>query len=147
RAGCVHDLGRVGVPTGIWEKPGPLTRSEWEQVRLHPYHSERILAASPLLAETGTIAGMHHERQDGTGYFRAVAGAAIPLSARLLAAADAFQAMTQGRPYRPAMNPSLVAEQLEMEVTHGRLDGEAVRAVLVAAGQRASSGRRQWPSG
>jgi hypothetical protein len=71
RAGLFHDLGRAGVPTGLWDKPGPLSRSDWEQVRLHPYHTERILCRSPLLAAIGRLAGSHHERLDGSGYYRA----------------------------------------------------------------------------
>ena len=108
RAGLLHDLGRVAVPNGVWEKPGPLTRGEWEQVRLHPYHSERILACSPALAPLARLAGMHHERQDGSGYYRQAAGATVPLAARLLATADAYHAMTEPRPHRPALVRSLV---------------------------------------
>lgn len=89
RAGLLHDLGRAGVPSGIWDKPGSLTTSQWERVRLHPYHSERILARSPVLAPLGRLAGMHHERQDGSGYHRQAAGREVPPAARVLAAADA----------------------------------------------------------
>jgi len=67
RAGLLHDLGRAGVTTAIWEKRGPLTSGEWEQVRLHPYHTERILARSAALAPLAPLAGMHHERVDGSG--------------------------------------------------------------------------------
>jgi HD-GYP domain-containing protein (c-di-GMP phosphodiesterase class II) len=94
RASLFHDLGRLGVPNGIWEKAGPLTEGDWEHVRLHPYHTERILARSPALAPLARIAGMHHERQDGSGYHRQMAGAGVPFAARILAAADAYQAMT-----------------------------------------------------
>jgi HD-GYP domain-containing protein (c-di-GMP phosphodiesterase class II) len=69
-AALLHDLGRVGISNAIWEKPGPLTHAEWEQVRLHPYHSERILSRSEALRPMATIAGMHHERLDGSGYHR-----------------------------------------------------------------------------
>ena len=68
RAGLLHDLGRVAVPAGVWERPGPLRAEEWEQVRLHPYHTGRILARSPVLAPLGQIACRHHERVDGSGY-------------------------------------------------------------------------------
>jgi HD-GYP domain-containing protein (c-di-GMP phosphodiesterase class II) len=146
RAGLLHDLGRVSVPNGIWETPGPLTASAWEQVRLHPYHTERILARSPMLADLARLAGMHHERQDGSGYHRQAAGAQIPLSARLLAAADAYQAMTQARPHRPALTAPLAAEHLRTEVKRGRLDGEVARAVLAAAGHPAPSRRTVWPA-
>src|SRR5918993_642916 len=134
RAGLLHDLGRTGVPNSIWDKPGPLTETEWEQVRLHPYHSERILSRSSALAPLAPLAGMHHERQDGSGYHRQAKAVMIPNGARLLAAADAYQAMTQERPHRPALTPEAAAEQLSFEAAQGRLDAEAVRAVLEAAG-------------
>ncbi|HSL01717.1 MAG TPA: HD domain-containing phosphohydrolase [Rubrobacteraceae bacterium] len=145
RAGLLHDLGRTGVPNGIWDKPGPLTATEWEQVRLHPYHSERILSRSPALAPLAPLAGMHHERQDGSGYHRQATATMIPTGARLLAAADAYQAMTQERPHRPALTTSAAAEQLSSEAAQGRLDGEAVRAVLEAAGH--PSPHLAWPAG
>jgi HD-GYP domain-containing protein (c-di-GMP phosphodiesterase class II) len=145
RAGLLHDLGRTGVPNGIWDKPGPLTASEWEQVRLHPYHTERILSRSSALAPLASLAGMHHERQDGSGYFRQAKATAIPTDARLLAAADAYQAMTQERPHRAALAPDAAAEQLNSEATQGRLDAEAVRAVLEAAGH--PTARLTWPAG
>ncbi len=119
RAGLLHDLGRTGVPNGIWDKPGPLTASEWEQVRLHPYHSERILSRSSALASLAPLAGMHHERLDGSGYYRQ--STMVPSGARVLAAADAYQAMTQERPHRPALTPGAAAEQLNSEAARGRL--------------------------
>ena len=70
RAALVHDLGRVGVPNGVWDKPGPLSDAEWERVRLHSYYTERILARSPALAPLADDRGMHHERLDGSGYHR-----------------------------------------------------------------------------
>jgi HD-GYP domain-containing protein (c-di-GMP phosphodiesterase class II) len=147
RASLLHDIGRVGVANGIWDKPGPLTATEWEQVRLHPYYAERILSRSPLLAPLAPLAGMHHERQDGSGYHRQATASTIPTGARLLAAADAYQAMTQERPHRPAFTPDTAAEQLNAEATQGRLDTEAVRAVLDAAGQPPIRNRGSWPAG
>jgi HD-GYP domain-containing protein (c-di-GMP phosphodiesterase class II) len=145
RAGFLHDLGRTGVPNGIWDKPGPLTTSEWEQVRLHTYHSERILSRSTALDPLASLAGMHHERQDGSGYYRQVTAAMIPSGARVLAAADVYQAMTQDRPHRPALTPSAAAEMLNSEAAQGRLDAEAVRAVLEVAGHPPV--RLTWPAG
>jgi HD-GYP domain-containing protein (c-di-GMP phosphodiesterase class II) len=147
RAGLLHDLGRAGIPNGIWDKPGPLTATEWEQVRLHPYHSERILSRSTALASLAPLAGMHHERQDGSGYYRQAKAAMIPNGGRVLAAADAYQAMTQERPHRPALTPGAAAEQLSYEASQGRLDGEAVRAVLGAAGHPQARTRLAWPAG
>jgi HD-GYP domain-containing protein (c-di-GMP phosphodiesterase class II) len=147
RAALLHDVGRAAVSTGIWEKPGPLTAAEWEQVRLHPYYSERVLLRSSVLAPLAPLAGMHHERLDGSGYFRGLKAVSLPRAARLLAAADAFQAMTQERPHRPAYPSELAARELEAEGRRGRLDPEAVRAVCSAAGERPSSRRSPWPAG
>ena len=77
-AALLHDVGRVGVSNAVWEKPGPLTSVEWEQVRMHGYYFERILAASPSLDRIATMAGMHHERLDGSGYHRCSTGSALP---------------------------------------------------------------------
>jgi HD-GYP domain-containing protein (c-di-GMP phosphodiesterase class II) len=146
RAACVYDLGRLGVPNTVWDKKGPLTHSELERVRMHPYLSERMLALCPALAGLGRIAVEHHERLDGSGYPRALSGDAISTSARLLAAADCYQAMCEMRPHRPARAPAEAASELRTEVTAGRLDGEAVQAVLRAAGHRVGR-RREWPAG
>ena len=141
-AALLHDLGRVGIPDSIWERRGPLTAAEWEQVRLHPYHSERILAGSEALAPVAAIAGMHHERLDGSGYHRGARSREIPTEARLLAAADAFDAMTHERPHRPALEPQRALAQLERDAADGRLDPEAVAAVVTAAGMAPSATTR-----
>lgn len=133
-AALLHDIGRVAISNAIWEKPGPLTAAEWEQVRMHALHSERILATSEGLAPVARIAGMHHERTDGSGYFRGCAAREIPPVARVLAAADALAAMTQDRPHRAALSLDEAAAELRREVRAGRLDGDAARAVLEAAG-------------
>jgi response regulator RpfG family c-di-GMP phosphodiesterase len=101
RAALLHDVGRAAIPNGIWERPGPLTWADQERVRLHAYHSERVLARSGPLADLATVAGMHHERLDGSGYHRQVAATAIGLQGRVLAAADVFQAMTQAHATGP----------------------------------------------
>jgi HD-GYP domain-containing protein (c-di-GMP phosphodiesterase class II) len=132
----LHDLGRVAVSDAIWEKPGPLTGAEWEQVRMHPYHSERILAGSQGLEPSARVAGMHHERLDGSGYHRGCRGHELSPAARALAAADAFHAMTQERPHRPALSAEHAGDELRREVRSGRLDPDAVAAVLDAAGAR-----------
>ena len=136
RSGLLHDLGMVGVSSPIWEKPGPLTTDEWERVRLHPYHGERTVARSPGLSVLGEIAALHHERCDGSGYHRGLDARSLPPIARLLAAADAYQAMSERRPYRAALAPDQAAEELRRDVRAGRLDGDAVQCVLAAAGQR-----------
>lgn len=147
-AALVHDLGRIGVPTTIWDKPGPLTDAERERVRLHPYYTERMLSRSPALARLGAIAACDHERLDGSGYHRGLTGAALPPSARILAAADACQAMGEPRPYRPPLEPAAVAAELRGDVRAGRLDGDAVEDVLAAAGhRRATAWSRARPAG
>jgi HD-GYP domain-containing protein (c-di-GMP phosphodiesterase class II) len=147
RAALLHDLGRLAVGTGVWERPGGLSTSQWEDVRLHPYQSERILVRSSALEPLARIAGMHHERQDGSGYHHGASAAGIPAEARLLAAADVFQAVTQDRPHRPARSPEEAADVLSDEATAGRLDPECVRAVVEAAGQRPPTARTSWPAG
>jgi HD-GYP domain-containing protein (c-di-GMP phosphodiesterase class II) len=147
RAGLLHDLGRVAVSGGIWAKAGALTSMEWEAVRLHPYHSQRILERSAALADLAQIAGMHHERHDGSGYHHGLRGAAIPTEARLLAAADAFQAMTQPRPHRPAMTGDQAAAMIEAEARSGVFDMECISAVIAAAGHVSRNRRGSWPAG
>lgn len=147
RAALLHDLGRVAVPNTVWERPGALTTGQWEQVRLHAYQSERILARSEPLEAVARIAGRHHERQDGSGYHRNAAGGEIPVEARLLAAADAFQAMTQPRPHRSAMDAEEAAAAVEASAAAGIFDPECARAVIEAAGQRPAQGRGSWPAG
>lgn len=146
RAACVYDLVRLGVPNTIWDKPGPLSRSELERVRMHPYLSERMLAFAPALAGLGEIAVQHHERLDGSGYPRGLSGDQIGTTARLLAAADVYQAMCEPRPHRPARIQQEAAVELRSVVTAGRLDGDAVHNVLRAAGHRVGR-RREWPAG
>jgi len=147
RSGLVHDLGRISVPNGIWDKPSPLTEGEWERVRLHPYHSERILLRVTRLEPLATLAGAHHERVDGSGYHRGSKRADLPPQARVLAAADAYQAMTQPRPYRPALAADAAAEALRADARVGHLDVNAVDDVLIAAGHQARPVHRTWPAG
>jgi HD-GYP domain-containing protein (c-di-GMP phosphodiesterase class II) len=136
RAALLHDLGRVAVPSGVWNRPGPLRAAEREQARLHPYHTERALSRSPRLAPLGDLAGAHHERLDGSGYHRGSKAVQLTTVARLLAAADCYQGRTEARPHRAALPPRAAAADLEAQVKAGRLDADAVHAVLSAAGQR-----------
>ncbi len=146
RAGLVHDLGRLGVSNTIWDKPGPLGMGEWERVRLHPYLTERMLHRSEALAPLGQIAVQHRERLDGSGYPRGLAGPAISLPARILGAADVYQAMREPRPYRGERSAQDAATELRAEVKRLRLDADAVEAVLGAAGHRVVR-RRAGPAG
>ena len=145
-AGLVHDVGRMSVANGIWDRPGSLTSGEWERVRLHPYYSERILDRVSRLHPIARLVGMHHERLDGTGYYRGSKRAELPREARILAAADSYQAMTQPRPHRPAHPPKQAAELLEAEARGGRLDAEAAHFVLEAAGHAPHHLRRSLPA-
>jgi len=137
RAAFVHDLGRVAVDPRIWLKPGALTHDEWEQVRLHSYHTERVLLRPGFLATLADMACAHHERLDGTGYHRRLSAAALAPGARLLAAADAFHAMCEPRRHRRGLPPEKGAEVLAEEARAGRLDSEVVAAVVEASGQPA----------
>ena len=146
RAGLAHDLGRLGISNAIWDKPGPLGAGEWERVRLHPHITERMLRQSEALAPLAAIAVQHRERLDGSGYPRGLSGPAISREARLLGAADAYQAMREPRPHRPARSAEEAAAELHADVRAGRLDAEAVEAVLGAAGHRVPR-RREGPAG
>ena len=128
RAGLVHDLGRVGVPAGIWMRRGPLGTADWEAARLHPYYTERILTRCGPLAGLARLASAHHERLDGTGYPKGLPDLDRP--ALLLAAADAYPAMTQDRPHRPALTADAAAAALRREATNGRIGRAEVEAVL-----------------
>jgi DNA-binding CsgD family transcriptional regulator len=149
RAGQVHDLGMVSVPNRVWTKRAPLNPAEWERVRMHAYHTERILSLAEPLRAAASIAGLHHERLDGSGYHRGLQAGALPLSARILAVAEIYQSMSEDRAWRPPLAPGEAARHLRDEVAAHRLDARAVEAVLQAAGQPRPRGRssRAWPSG
>jgi HD-GYP domain-containing protein (c-di-GMP phosphodiesterase class II) len=145
RAALVHDLGRVAVSAAIWDKPGPLTDPEWEQVRMHTYVGERILSRAPGLSAIAEVATLAHERLDGRGYHRKLSGASYTPLARILAATDVFHALTEVRPQRAALGVDEAASKLEAMAKGGQLCPDAVAGVLSAAGQ--GSRRRRDPSG
>jgi DNA-binding NarL/FixJ family response regulator len=116
-------------------------------VRLHPHFTERAFAQSQALAPIGELAGSHHERLDGSGYHRGVRGSALDKAARILAAADCYAAMRAPRPHRPALEPEATESELRREADEGRLDAEAVDAVLAAAGHRVPKRPRELPAG
>jgi HD-GYP domain-containing protein (c-di-GMP phosphodiesterase class II) len=146
RAGHLHDLGRTTVPLTIWDKPGALTAAEWERVRLYPYYTERLLARSETLAPLGALAALHRERLDGSGYHRGLPGALLSLLACILAAADAYQSKIEPRAYRAAFTPEAAADELRVQVHTGKLDHQAVEAVLSSVSGGKTSGRRAWPA-
>ena len=136
RAALVHDVGRVGVSVSLWNAERALHDREWERVRLHTYVTECILSRAAPLAPLGELAALAHERVDGRGYHRRLPPNALGAPARLLAACDTYQSMTEERPYRAALSADRAAHELRAEARAGRLDGEAVEAVLGAAGHK-----------
>lgn len=146
RAGLLHDLGRTGVSNALWDKASPLTAGEVERTRMCSYYTERMLARSQALSAYAKVAAMAHERLDGSGYHRGLTAAALPLEARLLAAADTFRTKTEPRPHRHALSHEAAATHLLEESRAGRLDPTAVDGVLDAVGQPHDS-LRQNPVG
>ena len=145
RAGLVHDLGRVAVHAGVWARPQALNQDQWEQVRLHAYHSERVLSRSAFLSTLRVPCAGHHERLDGSGYHRGSTAGSLSPAARLLAAADCFHAMTEPRAHRPPLAAQQAADLLGDQARSGGLDAAAVDAVLGAAGH--PSARPALPAG
>lgn len=141
RAGLVHDMGTCGVPAGLLARAGPLDDGARERVRMHAYYTERILQRPAALARIGDLAAMAHERVDGGGYHRRLRAGAIPLVARILAAADVYQAMREPRPHRAARSADDAAAELRRGADQGRLDPGAALVVLRAAGHRAERAR------
>ena len=135
RAGFLHDLGRIGVPAGFWNTASPWTTQEWERAKQHPSLTELVLARSTALGHLGTLAGLHHERLDGSGY-RGVPGSFLPVAAQILAAADTYHTKTEPRPHRRAVEPAAAAEEIHRLAQRGQLDGEVAQALFVAAGHR-----------
>jgi hypothetical protein len=125
--GLVHDIGKIGLPPGLLEKPGALTLEERRQMQEHSAIGERILAHVDEYSEISTIVRFHHERIDGQGYPDGLAGDDIPLVSRIIAVADAYNAMTSDRPYRDAM-PSRVARLRLAQAVDGQFDTSAVAA-------------------
>lgn len=132
-AGLLHDLGRAGVPAGAWNKTAPLTEDEWERMKQHPSLSELLLARSNALGHLGTLAGLHHERLDGSGY-RGISRAALPVAAQILAAADAYQTKLERRPYRGPNPAEEAALELRGGAARGMFDSDLVETLLEVAG-------------
>ena len=136
RAALVHGFGRLGVSNAILDKSGPLGAGERERLRMVPYLTERMLRQSPALSRLGAIAVQYGERLDGSGFPKGLAGAAISRPARILGAAVAYQSLRRAGAGRDAASAEETATILRREVRAGRLDAEAVEAVLGAAGHR-----------
>lgn len=146
RAGLLHDIGQVAIPARVWLKASDFDSSDWEQVRLHAYYGERVLSHSASLSRLGAIVSQHHEHCDGSGYHRGARGGALSIQGRLLAAAEAYQNKIEARPHRPALSADAAAGALKRAAREGRLDADAVRAVLSAAGHVVAA-RRQMVHG
>jgi len=145
-AGLLHDLGRAGIPVALWDKRDPLTAQEREWLERHPALTELVLARSASLGRLGSVAGLHHERLDGSGY-RGFSSSSLPLAARILAVADAYQSKVEPRAYRGPLTSEQAAAAVRMQVDAGRFDGEVVRAVLDAAGHHESDSVAALPAG
>jgi HD-GYP domain-containing protein (c-di-GMP phosphodiesterase class II) len=146
QAGLVADIGRVAVPSSVWEHPGTLGTDAWQQVRLHPYQSEQVLARSAALTDVARLAGSHHEHLDGSGYHRAAVAVQLSAAARVLVAADRYAALVAERPQRPRLSPSAAGAALRAGVLAGHLDADAVQAVVATAEGRTAR-RTQPPAG
>lgn len=147
RAALVHDIGKIGVSNGVWSKPGPLTMDQRERVRMHSYLTERVLQRCELLAPYSSVAAAHHERADGSGYHHGRTRDQLDPVAPLLGAADAYHAMCEDRPHRPALSARDAAELLCAEADAGRFSSAHVDAVLAAAGQRSGPFTVPRPAG
>jgi HD-GYP domain-containing protein (c-di-GMP phosphodiesterase class II) len=129
-AGVLHDLGKLGIADAILYKPGPLDNSEWEEMRRHPEIGERILVHAGL-ADIARWVRAHHERVDGRGYPDGLDATEIPLESRILAVADAYEAMIADRPYRTGMPAE--AARTELERCSGTQFDDLVVAAFLAA--------------
>jgi putative nucleotidyltransferase with HDIG domain len=125
--GLVHDIGKIGLPAGLLEKPGALTLDERREMQRHSEIGERILTKVDTYAKIAAVVRHHHERVDGHGYPDGIAGESIPLLSRIIAVADAYNAMTSDRPYRDAM-PSRVARLRLAQAVETQFDTAVVAA-------------------
>ena len=131
RGALLHDVGKIGVPDQILHKPGPLTPEEWDKMKRHPMIGFNMLRDISFLSDAANIVRCHHERFDGKGYPRGLAGDEIPLGARIFSAADAFDAMTSDRTYRKALRPEAARDEI---IRHSgtQFDPQVVQAFLEA---------------
>jgi HD-GYP domain-containing protein (c-di-GMP phosphodiesterase class II) len=145
RAALVHDFGTTAVPNSVWDKPGPLTRAEFDRVELHAMLTEQMLRRSPALAVLNPVAAAHHEKADGSGYHKRLRNDAVGALPCVLSAADIYVGLTAERADRPAFSADDAAAELRRLATEGVLENRATQAVLTAAGHddpRAAASRR-----
>jgi len=129
RAGLLHDIGKIGTPSAILDKPGQLTDDEYNIVKEHPRLGARILKPIEDFNTIATVIMQHHERFDGNGYPDGLTGVDINLNARILGVADAFDAMTSDRPYRAGM-PIQNATRILLENSGSQFDPKVVDAFI-----------------
>jgi HD-GYP domain-containing protein (c-di-GMP phosphodiesterase class II) len=129
QAGMLHDIGKIGVPESVLRKAGALEEREWALMRRHPVIGSQIVAPFECLAGVAVVIRHHHERHDGSGYPDGLAGEAIPLGARIVAAADIFDALTSDRPYRAALSREAALEHL-VGAAGTSLDADVVAVAL-----------------
>ncbi len=134
RAALVHDFGTTAVPNSIWDKPGPLTRAEFDRVELHAMLTEQMLRRSPALARLNPVAAAHHEKADASGYHKRLPTGAADPGAGVLAVADAYVGLTTERADRPAFSGQDAATELRRLASLGVLEQRATDALLMAAG-------------
>lgn len=164
RAALLHDVGLVVIPSFVLHKPQErLSEAEWEAIRLHPYHAERILSRAPAFSRAARIAAAHHERPDGAGYFRGTCGDEVPVGARILAAADRFDELTHAGPGRAELPADEAFEMMSRQAGSAFFDDAlgALRAALdgastdesaepveaIRAPERTKEKSRTWPAG
>lgn len=128
RVGLLHDIGKLSISNSILEKPGKLDAAEWQVVRKHPEYSQQILQRVPGFTRLSQVAGSHHERLDGKGYYRGLSAADLDMEARILAVADVYDALAAERPYRKAMPRDDVLSVLQKDCPHS-LDADCVHAL------------------
>ena len=134
RGALLHDIGKIGVPDAILHKPGPLADEEWAVMRRHPEYAYSLLAPIVFLHPVLDVPYCHHERWDGSGYPRGLAGEAIPLAARIFAVVDVWDALSSDRPYRAAWPPRKVLGYLQAHA--GNLFDPSVVRVFAALVER-----------
>ncbi len=127
-AALLHDLGKLGVSNAILEKPGKLDETEWESMRLHPFHTWKVLKAIPGFDEMSEIAASHHEKLNGKGYFRGLSGDQLSLQARILVVADIFDALSAKRPYRDSLPLETVFGIMQKDAPHA-IDATCLEAL------------------
>lgn len=146
-AALLHDLGKVTLSNAVWDKPGPLDAIERGLVEAHAFESERVIARVPALRGVARLASLAHERLDGSGYHRGLTTTAVPMAARILAAADTAQALSQPRAHRPALSRQETAAVLDRLAREGKLCGRSVEVLVGTLGERGARARPALPRG